>query len=174
MDHHCPWIYNCVGYRNHKYFFLLLFYSVAATWLVATTMVESVDNSIQYDTPFHVMFMLLFGETLACSLAVLVTLFFSFHVWLMMKGMTTIEFCEKSGQKPGKGGKVDFSSRYQKATYIASIQEVLGRNPLLWLIPVREPEPPNGGVIFEITNLSSVKKGWYQQFSDAGSGASQT
>lgn len=33
MDHYCPWIYNCVGFHNRKYFILLLLN--ASTSLIA-------------------------------------------------------------------------------------------------------------------------------------------
>jgi len=81
------------------------------------------------------MFLLLFGQTLAIFLGLLVTVFFLFHVWLMLKAMTTIELCEKWMKKLNYDG-----SAYDRGSY-ANVKAVLGDNVWLWLLPL---SPPSG------------------------------
>jgi hypothetical protein len=141
MDHHCPWIYNCVGFANYKFFFLLLLYTVLDTHLILWTMAESVRRCFEVpSTPFATMVTLFFGWTLALFLGTLVTVFFCFHIGLMLKAMTTIEFCEKSGSRGGKDGERKYDSSVYDLGFCGNVRAVLGDNWLLWFFPCARKE----------------------------------
>merc|ERR1719375_1280522 len=113
-------------------------------------MIESVNACIDDpDTPFLTLFLIFFGETLACFLGVLVTAFFGFHIWLMVKAMTTIEFCEKSLKKAGYN-----SSVYDHGWY-GNIKTVLGPSPLLWFFPVGQATGDGLNFVGEHSRLAS-------------------
>lgn len=152
MDHHCPWINNCVGFRNHKFFFLLVFYTAADCHFIAWTMLDSARRCLEVESPFNQLFLILFGVSLSGCLAIVATVFVGFHIWLAMRGMSTIEFCEKSRVTNG-----EYKSPYDEGP-VMNAMAVLGPSVLLWLLPV---SPPTGdGLTFVSEHsrlLSSIK-----------------
>merc|ERR1719324_943572 len=111
--------------------------------------VKKVTNDDRH-TSFCWMTLVLFGESLAGLMAFLLTAFLCFHIHLMLRAMTTIEFCEKS-RRP------NFDTESYSRGIVGNIQAVLGDNPLLWLAPISRPS--GNGMVFTSTDRSALVSG---------------
>jgi len=132
MDHYCPWLSNCVGHYNHKFFVQFLAYTVASCILASTSILAALCRGL---FPAGLTVMMGAGVVLSLLLTAVLGPFLSWHLWLLSRNMTTIEFCERWG------GRVEASaeSPYDLGVF-ANFCSVFGWNPLFWLLPFGAPE----------------------------------
>ena len=142
MDHYCPWLANCVGYLNHKFFMLFIMYaSVSSGWATISVAHLLATSSGGFLAPKSALsaaqiFFLTEGLCISSLISMILTPFTGFHLWLVSRNKTTLEYCEKSNPRVS----YDFGIVY-------NICQVFGYNPIFWLLPVQTA--PGDGLEFD-------------------------
>lgn len=144
MDHHCPWINNCVGELNQKYFIqFLLFVGLASIYSVAMVVISwTVDCAeckkemvFREHRVVHTVILLI--ESILFGVFVGAIMCDQFQA--ILSDETAIEHLQKKGPHRPRKPKM------------ALLSEVFGRgSPLLWIFPCQSP-PRN------IENLASYE-----------------
>lgn len=143
------WIANCVGFRNYKYFLLVLVYAVISMILLIIALLPRFLNVFApvLDTKYFLSHDLPIAVTFACAalLCLVLSSFLAFHLWLVGHAMSTIEYREKKnhGDAEVKHRWAVAHIKYDQGGVYANFKHVLGE-PYQWLFPV-DPRPSDDG-----------------------------
>ena len=155
MDHHWPWINNCIGFWNRKSFILLLFYVVIGIYLyliymsidVYYTAINIYNSFIgeSSDLEYAKIAILSTSMILGTLICILITSFFKFHIQLLIENKTTIEWI---------ANKHEYFHSIYDISLKHNIQQVFGKNILYAFLPIttKSSLPTENGVRWK-TNL---------------------
>ena len=120
---------NCVGYKNYKCFLMMLFWiSVSCLYIVGTYWIPFYYVLVNPHSSLIKCYLVALEYLVSVAMGMAIIYFFSFHVWLICKGMTTAEY------------NMACHSRSVRSEYEGSVsdnlKDVFGDSLLEWLIPI--------------------------------------
>ncbi|XP_055608310.1 palmitoyltransferase ZDHHC15 isoform X2 [Uranotaenia lowii] len=146
LDHHCPWVNNCINFTNYKYFILFLGYALLYCLYIAFTTVlyleliwSSSGKEGKIDGRFHILFLFFVSLMFAISLVSL----FGYHIYLVLLNRTTLESFRTPIFRFGGPDKNGFHLGKMN-----NFQEVFGYDRKLWFLPVYTSQ--GDGILYEV------------------------
>jgi len=154
MDHHCAWIDNCVGFNNHKFFFLLVIYACLASIIAFVTSLPELlwcvvditgmqdgfgleaTKRLEYTRKTDVLAFIIAG-ILSLFFVVLLTPMVHTHLPLAARNETAIESNYSNMPNP-----------FDQGSRIGNLAQVFGACGPDWFFPVQPFKPLSDGIAF--------------------------